>query len=76
MALLSIEGDECSGCGHPLSETTGSKVDSRGRTVQAHVYDAEPVVCNACVAISHAAEAMAESNPDAGSMRYRVIKRT
>lgn len=50
MALLSLEADDCRGCGQPRSETMATTIDERGHKRPAHFYEAKAWICAACQA--------------------------
>lgn len=63
LALLAEEGDTCTGCGQPLSETFDP--------ANAEAYTVDAIgICAGCYVL----EAAARDRPD--NMRYRVRRRT
>lgn len=73
MALMQVEADTCSGCGQPRSETMAVKIDSRGRKVPAHTYEAHALVCAACRARDAVAS---DTGVDMGGRYFTVQKLT
>lgn len=72
-ALTLYEADLCSGCGHPLSETTDPDADPSNREGH-HRYDAlDPVRCFACDALAAKAKQYQES-PAPQALRFGTTR--
>ena len=63
VAWVEYDHDTCSGCGHPLSETTDPQ--------NTFAYQAEPIRCHACAA----AERGTKDVDDTAGLRVRVVRR-
>lgn len=63
LALLALDADTCSGCGHPLSES----MDAANQ----FAYRAEPVRCFACAA----ADTAADKQENKSGLRVRTVRR-
>jgi hypothetical protein len=64
LALEQFDAETCSGCGHPLSETTDPRNEGRYRTDL-------PVRCHACTALAYGAEPY-QQNPHPHALRFGV----
>lgn len=66
LALLAYEASLCTGCGHPLAETTDPAAEE--------AYVAEAMRCHRCTAAEQEAESYRD-NPQPGSLRYSARPR-
>lgn len=67
-ALLEVERDECTGCGHPLSETTEKDNE--------FAYEAEGIRCHACKTAAEYANAHENNNGSLTALQIHVTRRT
>ena len=75
-ALTLYEAALCSGCGHPLTETTGPDVYHAGNRDGTYWFEApDPVVCHGCAAL-HTKRDEYKDVDDVASYRFRAVKAT